>query len=164
VFGEAFRPAAQPFSILLLSCSLAGIVQFGYAPLVNAYKLTWANTFIVIATSLVNLAMDCLLIPYFGVAGCAVATVLASLVSAVLFMFLTHRALRVAGNGLVLAATSPVVVVLAVSVLQQTALVEVTALLATACLAVTAFGFFGARDAEWMKLVFRIRPRIEDSV
>jgi O-antigen/teichoic acid export membrane protein len=157
VFGEAYRPVVLPFSILLVSCSLVGIVQFGYAPLVNAYQMTWGNTLIAIAASLVNLAMDCLLIPYLGVAGCAIATVLASLVSTGLFMLLTRRVLRIAGGAVALVGTLPVVVVLGACILEQGAITGVIALLGTACLAVGVFGFFSARDAEWLSLVFHHR-------
>jgi O-antigen/teichoic acid export membrane protein len=149
-FGSAFRPVAAPFSILMVACSLAGIVQFGYAPLANAWKMTWLNTCVGITSGLVNLAMDWLLIPRFGVAGCAAASVVASVVAVCLLMSLTHKKMGIGGIAHPLVATLPVPVAVLLSITGQSMWIGFASAAAATGVVVWACNLFSPEDRKWL--------------
>jgi O-antigen/teichoic acid export membrane protein len=75
IFGTGFSGAVRPF--ILLMVATMGLALFNsFMPLLSAHGSTWVLTGITIASAGVNLAAAVGLIPFFGIAGAAVATVL----------------------------------------------------------------------------------------
>jgi O-antigen/teichoic acid export membrane protein len=93
VFGRAFAPAASVVAVLMVAtCALALFNAF--SPLVSAFGATWAITGIALASGVVNVVMDFMLIPSHGIQGAAFATVLAYGTSAVLVLAYVQRRLQ----------------------------------------------------------------------
>jgi O-antigen/teichoic acid export membrane protein len=154
-FGSAFRPVAAPFSILVVACSLTGIVQFGYAPLANAWKMTWLITCVGVGSGLVNLGMDWLLIPRFGVAGCAAASVVASVVAVCLLVSLTHWKMGIGGIAPPLIATLPVPIAVLLSITGQPMWIGFASAAAATGVVVWACNLFSPEDRKWLGRIAR---------
>ena len=109
VFGRAFAPAASVLAILMVAtCALALFNAF--SPLMSAFGATWALTGIALTSGLVNVALDLILIPSYGIRGAACATVFAYATSAALVLGYVQR--RLGRNVFKLALLAvPVVVV-----------------------------------------------------
>jgi O-antigen/teichoic acid export membrane protein len=88
VFGAEFRDAAVPFWILITSTVMAIPVLCGYAPLTHARSVTYIAAIVAVLAAAANIGLNFLLIPLYGMAGCAWATVLAYLVSTIVFAVL----------------------------------------------------------------------------
>ena len=74
IFGREFSAAVIPFSILL-SASVAAIpLLCGYSALTHANSVTYIAAIISVVSAVVNIALNYLLIPQFGMEGCAWAT------------------------------------------------------------------------------------------
>jgi O-antigen/teichoic acid export membrane protein len=83
VFGRAFAPSASVLAILMVAaCALALFNAF--SPLMSAFGATWALTGIALTSGVINVVLDLLLIPSYGIRGAACATVFAYAVSAAL--------------------------------------------------------------------------------
>jgi O-antigen/teichoic acid export membrane protein len=95
VFGVEFREAALPFWILITSTVMAIPVLCGYAPLTHARSVTYIAAIVAVAAAAVNIGLNFLLIPLYGMAGCAWATVLAYLASTVGFAVLLRLRTKV---------------------------------------------------------------------
>jgi O-antigen/teichoic acid export membrane protein len=111
IFGRAFAPSASVLAVLMVATSALALFN-AFSPLISALGATWALTGIALAAGAVNVIMDLLLIPKYGIRGAAVATVLAYGVSAVLALaFVQHRL----GHSVIRLAilTLPVVIVCA---------------------------------------------------
>ena len=81
VFGRAFEPSVAVLAVLMVgACALALFNAF--SSLVSALGSTWALTGICVASGTVNVVMDLLLIPSYGVRGAAIATVLSYVTAA----------------------------------------------------------------------------------
>jgi O-antigen/teichoic acid export membrane protein len=86
IFGRAFAPAASVLAVLMAAtCGLALFNAF--SPLLSAFGATWPLTGIAVTSGFVNVMMDLLLIPAYGIHGAAVATVVAYGTSAVLVLW-----------------------------------------------------------------------------
>lgn len=109
VFGAKFRPAVAPFQLLVVSCGLAGIAQFAYAPILIARKWTSLAPIIGVSSGLANIGLDLLLIPILGTGGCALATVLTCVVSTILRVKLTRRRLALKGGLSIFIACLPLI-------------------------------------------------------
>jgi O-antigen/teichoic acid export membrane protein len=83
VFGKEVSNAKEILWILVISSSLNAPLFFGYSPFSNAVSATYIGTALAIASALTNFTANLILIPRFGLVGCAWATVLSSLVSLV---------------------------------------------------------------------------------
>lgn len=94
IFGPDFDGAAAPFWILLTSTVIAMPVLCGYAALTHARSVTYIVAITSTLSAITNIVLNYLLIPRFGMAGCAWATVFAYLVSGVGFAIL----LRIKAN------------------------------------------------------------------
>lgn len=81
VFGQEVGGAVIIFWILMSSAVLAIPVFLGYAPYSNSISVTYIATLMGISAAIVNLTANFLLIPRYGLKGCAWATVLASAAS-----------------------------------------------------------------------------------
>jgi O-antigen/teichoic acid export membrane protein len=93
IFGRAFAPAASVLAILMVAtCALALFNAF--SPLMTAFGATWALTGIGLTSGVVNVVMDLILIPRYGIRGAAFATVLAYGTSALLVLAYVQRRLN----------------------------------------------------------------------
>ena len=93
IFGRAFSPAASVLAMLMVAaCALALFNAF--SPLMSAFGATWALTGFCLASGVVNVAMDLMLIPAYGVKGAALATVVAYATSAALVLVYVQRRLE----------------------------------------------------------------------
>lgn len=109
IFGSAFERTATVLALLMpASCAL--VLFSALSPLVAALGSTWVLTGICLASGLTNVVMDLALVPRYGMAGAAVATVIAYVTSAVLVLVFVQRRLHVDVRGLGLLAL-PVAVV-----------------------------------------------------
>lgn len=88
IFGPEFSGAAAPFWILLTSSVIAMPVLCGYAALTHARSVTYIAAITSALSAIVNIAFNYLLIPRFGMAGCAWATVFAYFISGAGFAIL----------------------------------------------------------------------------
>lgn len=91
VFGPSYAGAAPVLALLMVaSCALA--LFNSCTSLVGAFGATWVLTGISFVSTAVNVAMNLVLIPKFGITGSAMATVLAYLTGGVLILaFVQHR-------------------------------------------------------------------------
>lgn len=74
VFGNEFSAAVMPFWILLASSVAAIPLLCGYAALTHSKSVTYIATITSIIAAFVNISLNYLLIPKFGMEGCAWAT------------------------------------------------------------------------------------------
>lgn len=81
VFGAEFVATARPLAILMIA-TIALTFFNAFTPILSAYGLTWHIALICMASALLNVGMNFVLIPRFGLDGSAIATVLAYLLSA----------------------------------------------------------------------------------
>ncbi len=88
IFGVEFAGAAAPFWILLTSSVMAIPILCGYAALTHARSVTYIAAITSALSAIVNIGLNYLLIPRFGMEGCAWATVFAYLLSGVGFAVL----------------------------------------------------------------------------
>lgn len=85
VFGVQFAAVTLPLSLLLVaSCAVAVFSTLN--PALAAYGIVWPVTGAVLVSVSVNIALDLVLIPPFGIAGSAIATVVAYSVSATIVL------------------------------------------------------------------------------
>lgn len=91
VFGESYSGAAPVLALLMLA-SVALALYNACSALITAYGATWTLTGVTLVSMVTNVALNLWLIPRYGIAGSAVATVVAYSASAVLvLLFVQHR-------------------------------------------------------------------------
>ncbi|MBS1793001.1 MAG: polysaccharide biosynthesis C-terminal domain-containing protein [Acidobacteria bacterium] len=95
VFGAEFEAATLPLWILLAASIFAIPVMLGYASLSNATSATWVAMFSAIFSAAANIGANFLLIPKYGMAGCAWATLIAYFVSVTTFALLLRRSAKI---------------------------------------------------------------------
>lgn len=113
VFGAEFQGAVGPLMILIFATAVSSLSMFGYATYSHSISATYISTVAAILAAIVNVALDLLLIPRWGLVGCAVATffsqaILAATVVA-LCSFRTKVDLKKAAFGI----AAPIVAVIA---------------------------------------------------
>lgn len=91
IFGAQFAGAVTPLWILVAAAAVAFPVLAGYSALSQAISATYISMFGAIFAASANLALNFLLIPRFGMLGCAWATVIAYSVSVACFGFFLRR-------------------------------------------------------------------------
>jgi O-antigen/teichoic acid export membrane protein len=74
VFGDSFSGAAGLLWPLMAAAAIAGPVQMAYNPIAHARSATYITMVASIAAALTNVTLNFLLIPRFGLIGCAWAT------------------------------------------------------------------------------------------
>jgi O-antigen/teichoic acid export membrane protein len=158
LLGERFAPSLLPFNILLLACATSLVWQIAYHPVTVAYKWTWLHPWIQIPSGLVNLGLDLLLIPWFGLEGCALATVAANLSFSALFILLTRRQLAISRALDPLLAIAPLPVALLCFSFWWQPLWGGLALAVTCVLVVKGLGLFTAADWQLLDEVPLPRP------
>jgi len=90
VFGQSYSGAAPVLALFMVQGSALALCN-ACTPLVTAHGSTWVLTGIAFASIAVNVVMDLLLIPGFGIKGSALATILAFGTSAVLTLAFVQR-------------------------------------------------------------------------
>lgn len=95
VFGAEFTGAVAPFWVLLAASAFTLPILIGYSALSNATSTTYISMFAAIFSAAANIAFNFLLIPEFGMTGCAWATVITQFVSVWVFYVLLGRTNRI---------------------------------------------------------------------
>ncbi len=92
IFGQEFSASVLPLWILL-TASIVGLpVMIGYAALMHSGGLTYISTISAVLSATVNVAANFILIPRYGMKGCAWATFFTYLISSATFSFFLLRA------------------------------------------------------------------------
>jgi O-antigen/teichoic acid export membrane protein len=95
IFGPQFSEIGKLLWPLMAASALAGPILMGYAPFTHSKSVTYIAMLAAIASASVNLGLNFLLIPTYGLTGCAWATTAAFAVHAVFVLSLVHwRLLR----------------------------------------------------------------------
>jgi len=92
VFGREFRASTGPLWILLAASTLTLPVLTGYSSLSNAQSRTYIPMVATVLAALANIGFNFLLIPRWGMAGCAWATMIAYCASLLTFAAYLRRA------------------------------------------------------------------------
>lgn len=95
VFGSEFAESVLPLWILLSASVVAIPVALGYAALSNATSTTYISMYSSVFAAIINIAGNILLIPRYGLAGCAWATFGTYIISVVTFGILLRRVEKV---------------------------------------------------------------------
>jgi O-antigen/teichoic acid export membrane protein len=85
VFGDAFAPSARVLTLLMPAASALAIFS-AFSPLVTAFGATWVLTGIYLVSGSINVLIDLWLVPRYGIAGAAVATIACYASSAAIVM------------------------------------------------------------------------------
>lgn len=91
VFGSEFVPSVLPLWILLTASVVAIPVAIGYAALSNATSTTYISMCAAVLAAIVNVVGNIILIPRYGLAGCAWASFAAFFISVLTFVILLRR-------------------------------------------------------------------------
>lgn len=91
VFGQEFTEAVKPFWILFTTTTFGLPVLLGYSAISNATSTTYISMYAAIVSAVANVAFNILLIPRYGLEGCAWATAIAYLISCAVFAVLLRR-------------------------------------------------------------------------
>lgn len=108
IFGEQFRGLGALLWPLMAAAALAGPVLMGYAPFSNSKFVTYIALVGAIASALSNLLLNYLLIPTFGLVGCAWATTAAYGVNTLAVVLLVQWRL-LSGRSWTIQAVLPIV-------------------------------------------------------
>lgn len=108
IFGDQFREMGKLLWPLMAAAALAGPFLMGYAPFSHSKSVTYIAMLGAIAAALVNVSLNFLLIPRFGLVGCAWATTIAFGIYLVVVIGLVHLRL-LPGRSWTLFAVSPAV-------------------------------------------------------
>jgi O-antigen/teichoic acid export membrane protein len=161
VFGEAFSGAIRPLAILMLATTALTFFN-AFSPLASAYGQTWHLATICFLAAPVNVVLDFLLIPNFGIEGAAVATVAAYSLSAVLVLRLVRQ--RLGGHIFQLVALgAPLFIVCGSLLLVDEAwfyLVGVAGAAASVLILLRIFDLFGDEDRAFLKNL-GLAPRLQ---
>lgn len=117
IYGAEFSPVSVPIWILLSATVVWIPVAIGYAALANTVSATHIPLVAAIASSAVNVGANFVLIPRYGMIGCAVATLLAFSASVVTFAILLKRSAKMPISWTFLACVPSVISVLLVILL-----------------------------------------------
>ena len=131
ILGSDFLETGTALWILLAASNFHAVIYFGYAALANAHMLSSVSLYSALCSASINLSLNFVLIPRFGLRGCALATAAAFLVSLVTFVFFLKRkvSFKVSWTP---AALVPIVAALAVIILFSAPLAAIAVWL-TAC-------------------------------
>lgn len=91
VFGMEFQGASLPFWILLTATSISLPALVGYFPLVHSVSATYISLVGASFSAIVNVVANLILIPKYGLMGCAWATALSYLINVVVTSILLKR-------------------------------------------------------------------------
>lgn len=109
VFGDPFRETSRLLWPMMATSALAGPILVAYGPASNAWSATYMNTVTAAAAAVVNVALNLILIPRFGLMGCAWASVGSCAVGALSWTGLIHKIVPSCSRARVLEAALPAV-------------------------------------------------------
>lgn len=141
IYGDPFSKAAIPVWILLSATVIWLPIAVGYSALAHSVSATYISLVAAIASSTVNVAANFVLIPRYGMVGCAVATFIAFTASVVTFAVLLGRDAKMPISWTFLAFVPSVVSVLLLTLLDA----PVWALIG--CIAVSGIIAFVKKDS-----------------
>jgi Na+-driven multidrug efflux pump len=95
VFGAEFTRAVLPLWILLASSAIAVPVLAGYGSFSTASSTTYISLISAVFAGVTNIAFNAILIPIWGTEGCAWATALAWVVSALLYAIILYKVTKI---------------------------------------------------------------------
>ena len=133
VFGPLFDGAVLPMWILLSASVVSIPVAIGYSALANSTSTTWVPMTAAIMSAAVNIGANFALIPKYGMAGCAAATLLAYFVSSAVFALLLKKTAKMPVSWTLLAVVPSLCGVLIFSI-YGSPLLALGACLAVSCL------------------------------
>ncbi|MDQ3472714.1 MAG: oligosaccharide flippase family protein [Acidobacteriota bacterium] len=107
IFGEQFKEIGNLLWPLMAAAALTGPVLMGYAPFSHSKSITYIAMLAAIAAALVNVILNFLLIPRFGLVGCAWATTAAFAVHLTVVIVFVHSRLLTAWGWIALAVLPP---------------------------------------------------------
>jgi O-antigen/teichoic acid export membrane protein len=90
VFGPSFTAAAPVLALLMVASSALALYN-ACTPLVTAYGSTWTLAGVAFVSTGTNVALDLALIPKYGIAGSAVATIAAYSMGTILVLLFVRR-------------------------------------------------------------------------
>ena len=159
IYGSPFTPAAVPVWILMSATVVWIPIALGYSALANTVSATYISLVAAIASSTVNIALNVILIPRYGMIGCAVATLLAFTASVVTFAILLRRATKMPISWVFLACVPSVLGVILLTLFYAPVLALIGCVAAT-CLIATV-----KKDSIRMLLTFlsTLRRRSSDA-
>lgn len=102
VFGIEFAAAQKPLFILLLSAAFYAPAFFGYSSLSQAISATYIATVQSILSAAANVSLNFLLIPRWGMVGCAAATLFSTSIGCLTIVALCHRHIKSPVRNLIL--------------------------------------------------------------
>jgi O-antigen/teichoic acid export membrane protein len=114
LFGPSFREASAVLWPLMVAAAFAGPGQMGCDPVTKARGITRVAAVAACLAAATNVALNMLLIPRFGLVGCAWATAGSYAMSVAVQMRCLHRELP-AGRGWTLQATLPALLAAAIT-------------------------------------------------
>jgi O-antigen/teichoic acid export membrane protein len=91
IFGSGFVSSILPFWILMAGSVFSFPILVGYSALSNSLSATYIAMFAAVFSAAANIFFNFLLIPVYGVEGCAWATVIAHFISFVAFYIFLRR-------------------------------------------------------------------------
>ena len=108
IFGDQFREMGKLLWPLMSAAALVGPLLMGYAPFSHAKAVTYIPMLAAMSSALVNVLLNILLIPRFGLVGCAWATTIAFAVHLAVVIVLVHVRLLSGRSWTALAVLPPV--------------------------------------------------------
>ena len=133
VFGAEFAGAVLPMWILLSAAVVSIPVAIGYSALANSTSTTYVPMLAAILSAVVNIGANFVLIPRYGMAGCAWATLTAYFVSSATFAFLLKKTAKMPVSWTLLAVVPSIFGVMLIS-LYDRPLLALGGCLAVSCL------------------------------
>jgi O-antigen/teichoic acid export membrane protein len=95
IFDAEFRVAIIPLWILLSASVLTIPAALGYSPLSNSTSTTYISMLAAIFSAVTNITANFMLIPRYGMIGCAWATLMAYFVGVLTFALLLRRSAKI---------------------------------------------------------------------
>jgi len=147
VFGPAFAGAVPPLRWLIITAAVFAVFS-ALNPLLIAHGIVWPVARGVILAVALNVALDILLVPAFGVEGAAAATLASYAVSTAFVLIAVHRRLRIPVIGYPLFVIPPAAVAVLAMRTDGPALGAggLAILVVAGATFVRAFGLFSAAD------------------
>ncbi len=148
IYGSPFSPAAVPVWILLSATVVWIPIALGYSALANTVSATHIPLVSAIASSGVNVAANFILIPRYGMIGCAIATLLAFTATVLMFAALLKRSAQMPISWTFLACIPSVISAVLLTLLES----PIAALMA--CVAASGIIAFVKKDSIKMLVSF----------
>lgn len=142
VFGNEFAQAAVPLWILISSSVVGLPALLGYASATHSSSLTYVATIASVFAASANIIFNFLLIPVWGLEGCAWATLSAIFISTIIFATLLNRKIQLPPSWSFLAILPNLISAITLSLTRNIYLAITFALILTALLLLFKRGSF----------------------